>query len=516
MSADQLAPGTDDGAVNEFGYRQELKRVLRLFAVFSVAFSIISITTGIFLNFGFAITHLGPASIWLWPVAAVGQTLVALIFAELATRIPLAGANYQWAARLVGPRYGYVVGSLGIMYSAVGISGILLLAASPLLATVFGWNVENPRLLLFIAVVLIVAAFGINLISIQLATRVNNVAVITEIVGTVGLAAAVFFLWVAKGSPDGHGLGFLGQTETLPGQPLWYAIVLAALIGVYTLVGFEAAADMGEETVNARRTIPRAIVLSVVISSVLGMLTLIGFTLAIPDLASVSASPVPLADIIFYWLGETLTKVLLIVVVFSMFALTVVAAAASARLIFAMARDNLLPGSTALRRVNPSTKTPVIALLVALAICLALMFYGYANGNAFGTLVGAATLLPYLVYLLTVIAYGLRRRQMAALPGAFSLGRWATPVFGAALVWLVAVLAALILPSEFRNATYVALGVLAVAGLWYVVGLHRRLSNGEAGATTLAANASSGTSAAGATSAEDARANDDRTPDTAQ
>lgn len=492
MAADQLASGTPDAAVDEFGYRQELKRVLRLFAVFSVAFSIISITTGIFLNFGFAITHLGPASIWLWPVAAIGQTLVALVFAELATRIPLAGANYQWAARLVGPRYGYVVGSLGIMYAAVGISGILYLAASPLLATVFGWDAENPRLLLFIAVVLIVTAFGINLISVQLAARVNNVAVVTEIVGTIGLAAVVFVLWVAKGSPDGHGLEFLGSTETLPGQPLWYAIVLAALIGVYTLVGFEAAADMGEETVNARRAIPRAIILSVVISSALGMLTLIGFTLAIPDLASVQASPVPLAEIAFYWLGETMTAVLLLVVVFSMFALTVVAAAASSRLIFAMARDNLLPGSTALRRVNPGTKTPVIALVVSLVICLALMSYGYANGNAFGTLVGAATLLPYLVYLLTVVAYGLRRRRMAALPESFSLGRWATPVFLAALVWLVAVLLALILPSEFRNATYIALGVLALAGLWYVVGLHRRLRNGEAGAPTLATDGGTG------------------------
>lgn len=278
------------------------------------------------------------------------------------------------------------------------------------------------------------------------------------------------------------GIEFLASTETLPGQPPWYAIVLAALIGVYTLVGFKAAADLGEETVNARRTIPRAIILSVVISSALGMLTLIGFTLAIPDLAAVQASPVPLAEIAFYWLGETMTGVLLLVGVFSMFALTVVAAAASARLIFAMARDNLLPGSTALRRVNPDTKTPVVALVVSLA----LMFYGYGNGNTFGTLVGAATLLPYLVYLLAVLAYGLRRRRMAAPPEAFSLGRWATPVFVAALVWLVAVLLALILSSEFRNATYVALGVLAVAGLWYVVG-HWRLRNGQAGATMLAA-----------------------------
>ncbi len=495
----QAPPETEDGTVNEFGYRTEMNRVLRLFAVFAVAFSIISITTGIFLNYSFAITQLGPSSIWLWPVAAVGQTLVALVIAELATRIPLAGANYQWAARLVGPRYGYVVGSLGIMLAAVAMPGILLLGASPLLASAFGWDVENPRLLLFIAVVLIVAAFGINLISIQLAARVNSVAVVTEIVGTIGIAAVVFVLWVAQGTPDGHGLGFLGTTETLPGQPLWYGIVLAALMGVYTLAGFEGAADMGEETMDARRTLPRAIILSVVISGVLGMLTLIGFTLAIPDLAAVQASSVPLADITLFWLGDTLTSVLLLVVVFSMFALVVVFAAASARLVFAMARDNMLPGSTALRRINPGTKTPVSALLVTLAICLALMLYGYANGNAFGTLVGATALFPYLVYFLVVVAYGLRRRRMEPLPDAFHLGRWAGPVFVSALVWLTAVLAALILPSEFRNGTYVALGGLVLAGVWYVVRLRKRLRDGEAGATTLSA----ASDAAGARRAHD-------------
>src|SRR5690242_6125045 len=114
MTIEPSAAGTQsestEGATDEFGYRHELRRVLRLFAAFAIAFSIISITTGIFVNFGFGISHLGPASIWLWPIAAVGQLLVALVLAELATRIPLAGANYQWGARLVGPRYGYAVG----------------------------------------------------------------------------------------------------------------------------------------------------------------------------------------------------------------------------------------------------------------------------------------------------------------------------------------------------------------------------------------------------------------------
>ncbi|HTF51677.1 MAG TPA: amino acid permease [Pseudonocardia sp.] len=469
------------GDAGEFGYRQELHRVLRLFAVFSVAFSVVSITTGIFLNYAFGLTHLGPVSIWLWPIAAVGQTLVALILAELSTRIPLAGANYQWAARLVGPRYGYLVGALGILYSAVGMPGIMLLGAAPLLVTALHGDASNGRLLFGVAVLLIVLAFGINIISVQLAAKVNNVAVVTEIIGTVVLAALLFGLFVGHAKPVEHGFEILGQHATQPGQSLFYGIVLASLIGVYTLVGFEAAADMGEETVDARRTIPRAILLSVIVSGVLGMITLIGFTVAIPDPATIGSAEVPLAEISTYWLGSTLTSVFLLVVVFSMFALTVVAAAANARLIYAMARDNMLPGSRLLRGVSAGRLTPLPALVTALVICLALMSYGYLNGNAFGTLVGATALIPYVVYFLTVIAYGARRHRLDRLPGAFHLGRWATPVFVLALIWLLTALAALVLPSEFRSAVWVTLGGLVLAAFWYVVGLRARLRDGAAG-----------------------------------
>jgi amino acid transporter len=477
-----MEPSVENSAgPGEFGYRQELRRVLRLFAVFSVAFSVVSITTGIFLNYAFGITHLGPLSIWLWPVAAVGQTLVALILAELSTRIPLAGANYQWAARLVGPRYGYLVGALGILYSAVGMPGILLLGASPLLITALGGDASDGRLTFAVAVALIVVAFGINIVSVQLAARVNTVAVVTEIVGTVVLAVLLFGLFVGHAKPVNHGFDILGQWATQPGQSLFYGIVLASLIGVYTLVGFEAAADMGEETVDARRTIPRAILLSVIVSGVLGMITLIGFTVAIPDAATIGSAEVPLAEISTYWLGSGLTSVFLLVVVFSMFALTVVAAAASARLIYAMARDNMLPGSKLLRGVSAGRQTPLPALVTSLVICLALMTYGYLNGNAFGTLVGATALVPYVVYFLTVLAYGARRHRLDRLPGAFHLGQWAMPVFVLAVIWLLTALAALILPAAFRDAVWVTVGGLALAGVWYVIGLRGRLRDGTAG-----------------------------------
>lgn len=50
-----------------------------------------------FLLFGFSFAEGGPASIWSWVIAVVGQLLFALLFAELAVRYPLAGSVYNWS-----------------------------------------------------------------------------------------------------------------------------------------------------------------------------------------------------------------------------------------------------------------------------------------------------------------------------------------------------------------------------------------------------------------------------------
>jgi amino acid transporter len=61
-----------------------------------VAFSFISITTGIFTTYGFALTTGGPRAIWTWLIVAVGQSLVALVYGSLAARVPLSGGPV-WA-----------------------------------------------------------------------------------------------------------------------------------------------------------------------------------------------------------------------------------------------------------------------------------------------------------------------------------------------------------------------------------------------------------------------------------
>jgi amino acid transporter len=478
----------DDGINQSFGYKQELRRALKLFSLYAVAFSIISITTGLFTNYQLGISHFGAAMIWLWPVAAVGQLLVALVVAELGTRIPLAGYSYQWGARLVNTTYGWFTGFVGLAYLAVGAAAINFVVVAPIVATILNIDPTNPTSNLVITVVIFLAVLTINIISIALAARINNVAVFTEIVGMVGFGLILFVLWATKPI---HPLTFLGDTGGVHGGDIFAALPFALFMGIFTIVGFELAADLGEEAVAARVTVPKAVIWSVASSAILGMVALICFTIAIPDLAKTAASPVPLAYIVTYWMGAFWTKVFLIIVVFSIFALDVVGLAATGRLIFSFARDNILPFSPFLRKVNPQTQTPIRALATASALGLVFVAWGYISSvsgkgiDAFFLLVTATATLPFIVYFLTVLAYVLRRHRMDKLPEAFDLGAWASPVMYAALVWTIIVLALLILPQAFWSADIIVAVVLVVAGAWYVAVLRGRLKRGEAGVTPL-------------------------------
>src|SRR5580704_16924233 len=457
------------------GYKPELRRSLRFFSMFAIAFSIISITTGIFLNYGFGLAYWGPAAIWTWPIVGACNMMIALVVAELGTRIPLAGYAYQWSARLVNPTYGWFVGFAGLLYMAVGGGAIMLEVASPLLLSEF--NVNNPSrpLVLTVTIILMLLPVVINIISLQAAARVHNIAVSPEIIGTVVFGVLLLVRWGVKAKPSPYGAGILGNTTSVFHNPTIYAFALAGLIGAFTLVGFELAADMSEDAVSPRRSVPRGVIWAVGGSAVLGMIALIGFTLAIPDLKTVESAPLPLLAIAGYWLPSWLVKV------FVAFAILVVGAGAQARLCYSMARDNMLPFSGFLRKVNPRTQTPIVALLVFAVVDLGVMIYGYYQSSAFATLVGATAIIPYIIYFLITLGYAIRRRALDSIPGVFSLGRWAWPVIGFVLVYSALIIFVLAVPAPFHAADKVVGYGFGLALLWYVTVLLWRLRRGVAG-----------------------------------
>src|SRR4051794_33738704 len=100
----------DTERLESLGYRQELSRVLGFFDNFSVAFTYLSPMVGVFSLFVVGVGTAGPAYIWLMPIVVIGMLFVALVFGELASHYPVAGALYQYSKFNVGPAYGWWVG----------------------------------------------------------------------------------------------------------------------------------------------------------------------------------------------------------------------------------------------------------------------------------------------------------------------------------------------------------------------------------------------------------------------
>ena len=108
---DRTAAGmSEDARLESLGYKPQLNRVLGLFSNFAVAFTYLSPMVGIYSLFVLGFGMAGPAYIWLTFVPLVGMLFVALVFGELASHYPVAGALFQYSKFSVGPRYGWFVG----------------------------------------------------------------------------------------------------------------------------------------------------------------------------------------------------------------------------------------------------------------------------------------------------------------------------------------------------------------------------------------------------------------------
>ena len=131
-------------ALQKYGYEQEFRRELKRFASFAIGFSFISITTGIFTTYGFVLINSGPLGIWTWPLVIIGQLFVSLVFATLASRMPLAGYSYQWVSRLANPKVGWLIGWISFIFLIVDVVAVDYAVSATVLPSLFKYT-ETPQ-----------------------------------------------------------------------------------------------------------------------------------------------------------------------------------------------------------------------------------------------------------------------------------------------------------------------------------------------------------------------------------
>jgi urea carboxylase system permease len=437
--------GRDDAEdLARFGYRQELTRTLGSFSSFAASFSYLSILTGLFQMFYLGFGAGGPMFIWSWPLVLGGQFVVALGFAELAAHYPLSGGAYQWSKLTGSPRLGFVVGwiYLACLVVTLGAVALALQGLLPQISPVFQiiGTSSDSRASAVNAVLLgcglIVLTTALNSVRVAVLARVNNVGVVTELFGAI-LLAALLWAFATRSSADVFAAVAPDESGSVAGK-----LLASALAASYVFYGFDTAGSLAEETRNPRRNAPRAILQAIAAAGILGYFLLLGAMMAAPDLAASELTHINggLPFIVTTTLGSTFGRALLVNVIFAIFVCALAVHASAVRLVFAMARDGLLPCSRALASVSRVSRTPIVPVFVIGIVAIAILVANINLPKLIELVTMIAAMWANLAYV--IVAAALLRRRLQGWPhpvpnenSGFALGRWGVPLNIAALLW---------------------------------------------------------------------------------
>src|SRR5205823_12536181 len=167
----------DDARLERLGYAPQLNRVLGFFANFAVAFTYLSPMVGIYSLFLLGVAVGGPAYLWLTVIPVVGMIFVALVFGELASHYPVAGALYQYSKFSVGPAYGWFVGwfyGIALLITVAAVDTGVVSYVTALTRNWFGWTLDptDHLTILVITVVLLAIQTTLNITGARVRGRI--------------------------------------------------------------------------------------------------------------------------------------------------------------------------------------------------------------------------------------------------------------------------------------------------------------------------------------------------------
>jgi amino acid transporter len=501
--------------LKRLGYAQQLFREMGGFSNFAISFSIISILTGAVLLFGYGLKFAGPIINSVgWPIVSLFTLCVAASMAELASAYPTAGGLYFWAFRLGGRKWAWVTAWMNMIGQVTITAGINVAAAAYLLGAaerilglpkdfqlpIFGSLADNWPLQLTVMVLIMIPQVLINIFGIRLTALLNSVSVWWHIGGVIFIAAALTF-WGTHHSPfeflfsttttmnpldassakvDGqlapalvagthawHSLLFKlipGLTSLYQAAPFALVFVLGLLQAQWTYTGYDASAHVAEETVMARKNSAWGVFLSVAVSAVVGYLLLMILTWCIPnrDAAATANHPYPVLQVVDGNLSRFVANIIAVIIGGAMWLCGCSSITSMARMWYAFARDDGMPGSRLIKKVQGRYRTPVWSILITSALAVLICIYS----AAYPVVTSISTIALYLAY---VIPIYLNWRNKRLNRGEFTtpetapwnLGRWGKPINVIAILWTAFITVVFSLPpNELVLWTMLLVGLL--------------------------------------------------------
>jgi amino acid transporter len=417
--------------------------LVRALGVRSLAAGIVNMTigAGIFVLPAVVANGLGPAAPVAYVVCGGLMALIVACFAAAGSRVSMTGGLYAYIGVAFGPFVGFLAGVLYQLMAAFAVASVASAFAGSVAAL---WTpIASPPGRAALLIGLFAALAAVNVRGVTFGARLVETVTVAKLLPLVVLV--------------GVGLWFVNpEYVTLPAWPAASAVGRTAIVLIFAFLGVEVALVPSGEVRDPARTVPRAIFLALAITTTLYLLIQrVAQGLLGPSIADFASAP--LAEAASRVLGSGGRALVAGGAIVSMFGYVAGSMLGSPRSLYAFGRDGVLPA--ALARVHPRFHTPHVAI-ITYAILIAVL----AVSSSFAQLAILANVAALALYLIGIAAaYELQRRDIRADGPPFHLpGGPAIPLLAAGVIlWLLS------------NATIrelaVALGVVAVASLFYVV-----------------------------------------------
>jgi len=388
-------------SIEQFGYRQELKRSLSLFDL--VVYGLVFITPGApILTFGIVYNLSSGMVPLVYIVTLIAMLMTALSYMQMSRLYPIAGSVYSYAGRTIGELPGFLAG-WAILLDYILFPTLNYVAFAIAVHAVVP---DIPQALPIVVALTINTIVGLSGIETTMRASILCLIIVVTIIAIFFAAATVALL-------DGTGGVHLSATPFFDPQKFSPGVMFGALaIAVSSFLGFDAISTLAEETKGGAATVGKATLIAL---SLVGVLFI--FEMYVPSLFVLGLAGFPPGSPTFeayFNISETVggpwLKFLLAVVagVFACLPSALAGQVATARVIFSMARDGRLP--RALAHVDEKRKVPDRALLLVSAVTLAVGLMLVAYLDFLVSIISFGALLGYLLVHASVIVYHARKR----------------------------------------------------------------------------------------------------------
>jgi APA family basic amino acid/polyamine antiporter len=304
-----------------------------------------------------------------WIIGGIFSYFGALIYAELGSRFPVTGAYYKVFSVSYHPSFAFAINCIVIMTIAASIAGVTLIGSEYLANVMLPPDMQTDQNELIIAIIGILFLFGINLLGLRTSSKVQNIITVIKIGLVLTLICAVF----TGGQAQHITPVFKTASGGLPGWWDYGKTLGLCMIAInFSFTGYPQTINLGGEVRDAKRTLPRGIVLGLLI--IITLYLLINYTyvkvIGFEQLKTAQSIASILAGKIFGPAGYTILSVIIFISVLGFVNVNLLSIPRS---MFAMAEEKAIP--SVFTRKNSKTDVMTVSLSTFVALIIATLVF---------------------------------------------------------------------------------------------------------------------------------------------